>query len=289
MDSKLKKRLLILAASVVIMLLLFVIDIRRSSDSQLPATPTYSLTGTATRVSSQTNIAEHTASAQPGTETAVPIEETLLPEALTATAEARIIATAEAGLAKATLRARPMSNIVRGLYEDGAVSTLYGAYKSIDDTLFGFNKPGYYQMWYSNYKAKYFVMRTNLLWDNAGEEVSYPTAGCGLVFGYQDNANHYRVFLNLDGNIRLHRMLDGEFTIMAIDYYGELGRPTGHANLILAVDQGWISVYVNNQLITREYDENLTDGDLAYAIASGSSYDFGTSCDFKDIELWIIE
>ena len=89
-------------------------------------------------------------------------------------------------MARATQKARAMSNTVNVLYQDGAVSVKDGSYKQIEDFTGSFNKTGYYQMWYGDYSAKYFVFRTNLLWDNAGEEVSYPTAGCGIVFGFQN-------------------------------------------------------------------------------------------------------
>jgi hypothetical protein len=277
------------------MIALFILSVSGYSNRNLPPTPTSNPTiaekqptsATSTLVSQITKPSP-TITLLPPSETAV-IENTQDTTAATATAEARIIATAEAGLVKATQRARAMSNLIHVLYEEGAVNELGGVYKKIEDFSTTFNKSGYYQMHYSNYAAKYFVLRANLLWDNAGEEISYPTAGCGLVFAYQDINNHYRVFLNLDGNVRLHHMQDGQFTISSIDYVGPLKQPAGHANMILAVDQGNISVYIDNQLITRYFDENIQKGELAYAIAAGSSIKYGTLCEFNEIELWTIE
>ena len=294
MSPKFRNRLIILSLSVLLMVALFIISLNRGSNQNLPPTPT---AGTALAENQETGenpdgegSPGNTPTSSP-TSTATIVLPTTTPDyaAATSTAEARIIATAEAGMIKATQRARAMSNIVHGLYDEGVVADPRGSYKKIDDFTTTFNRSGYYQMHTSEYDARYFVIRANLLWDNAGEEISYPTAGCGLVFSYQDVNNHFRVFLNLDGNVRLHRMLDGEFTLESIDYVGPLKQPAGHANLILAVDQDWITVYVDNQQITRIYDENIQEGKLAYAIAAGSSYDYGTLCEFKDIELWRIE
>lgn len=291
MSPRTRNRIIILALSIIVMVLLFIMNVTRASEQNLPSTPTESTgvsnnepTAAITRQISLTP----TLSATPAVAAATN-ESVTDPESETQTAEARIITTAEAAMQKATQRARSMSNIVRGLFEDGVVSELGGTYKQMPDFSTSFNRSGYYQMHSSEQQAKYFVLRMNLLWDNAGEEVSYPTAGCGLVFGYQDIQNHERVFLNLDGNVRLHSMQEGEFSLASIDYFGTLEQQTGHANMILAVDQGWITVYVNNQQITHFQDEDIQSGLLAYAIAAGSSIDYGTICEFKDIELWIIE
>jgi hypothetical protein len=293
MQPKTRNRLIFLSISAVVMIVLFILSVSGYSSRNLPPTPTTNPVITesllvSTDMMSKDTTFTPTVSVLAPSETIV-IEPTPDTAAATATAEARIIATAEAGLVNATQRARAMSNIIHVLYDEGAVTELGGVYKQIDDFTTTFNKSGYYQMHYSNYAAKYFVLRANLLWDNAGEEISYPTAGCGLVFAYQDINNHYRVFLNLDGNVRLHHMQNGEFTIASIDYVGPLKQPAGHANIILAVDAGMISVYINNQLITRYYDENIQEGDLAYAVAAGSNINYGTLCEFKEIELWTIE
>lgn len=293
MSPKIRTRLIVLSIGAIAMIALFILSITRNTDQNLPPTPTSLAKETGEEMAAlptlptpETPTPTPTAKIEPEATAPEPTQDSA---AATATQEARIIATAESGMLKATQRARAMSNIVRGLYEDGVVSSLTGIYKKIDDFSTAFNKTGYYQMHYSDYEARYFVIRANLIWDNAGEEVSYPTAGCGLVFGYQDINNHFRTFLNLDGNVRLHRMLEGEFTLASTDYVGTLKQPSGHANMILAVDQDWVTIYIDNQQITRFFAENITEGDLAYAIAAGSNIDYGTSCEFKDIELWIFE
>ncbi|MCE5207439.1 MAG: hypothetical protein LLG42_03915 [Chloroflexi bacterium] len=295
MQSTFRKRLVILVLSVLVMLALFFVSVRRASEDVLPPTPTcQSGVASGQTANTQTAGAETTAVVENVLRTATPIQLTPSPM-ITNLAPAETAnkvdsqATAQSGMYKATQRARAMSNIIKVLYGDESVSILDGYYKQLDDFSVSFNKPGYYRISFSDFQAKYFVLRANVLWDNAGEEISYPTAGCGFIFGYQETLNQNRIVLTLDGNVRIQNISGGDTTQPDPDYYGELDKPAGHANLILAVDQGWITVYVNNQLISRVYDADLREGWIGYAVEAGSSYDYGTQCEFKDIELWQIE
>ena len=293
-----RKRLTLLIASIALMLVLLLLNIRRSSDDFLPPTPTpYELAavvengdpaGTATPPASTRTATPSPSASLPPAEQTLAAEGTLA-AGETATSIARETSRAQRQARRATQYAQAMANIVRVLQEDGAVTTLEGDYITLEDAEYALNRPGYTSMQFSEYSATDFVLRMNMLWDNAGLEISYPTAGCGLAFGYRDLSNHFRLFLNLDGNLRTHRIVDGRFSILSIDYYGELDRPAGHANLIVAVEDSWLSVYVNNLLVTRLYDEAIGEGYLGFTIASGSGVSYGTLCEFKDIELWLIE
>ena len=288
----LRRRLIALTISVLVMLVLFFFAVRRSSDSRLPATPTEPLQTAAALSTASTPIAQSDTSPP-----AIPSPATLpLPEpsptpSVTPTSTKVIDseATAQIGMVKATQRARAMSDIVRILYDDGAVTKTEGYYNQLNDESISFNKPGYYNITFSDFQALNFVMRANVLWDNAGEEISFPTAGCGFVFGYQEMNDQNRVILTLDGNVRIQNIVGSITTQSTPEYYGELETPAGHANLILVVDQGWMSVYVNNTLVTRLYNEGMTIGWVGYLVEAGSAFDYGTRCDYKDIELWQVE
>lgn len=287
-----RRRLIILCISVVVMLALFFFSAQRASDSRLPAIPTPPPETNVVLLAEAASPAQ--SSLHPLTPTAS-VTRTTAPPSTTPTqtiTPTRLIdsqATVQIGMAKATQRARAMSDIVKVLAEDGAVSTIEGTYNRLDDVAISFNKPGYYSLTFSEFRANNFVLRANVLWSNAGDEISYPTAGCGFIFGYQEMNNQNRVILTLDGNVRMQNITDSITDKSVPEYYGELEKPAGHANLILAVDQGWISMYINNTLVTRLYRENLTDGWVGYLVQAGSGTDYGTLCEYKDIELWHVE
>lgn len=283
MNSTLRKRLIFLAVSVLVLLALFFLSVRRGAEDRLPPTPSYQQDTAASQMTTPTPAPLNT-NIPPGDPTPSPtaVEETPAPAFDSE-------ATAQAGMARATRRARAMSDIVRVLYADGSVSGIEGIYNQLEDESISFNRPGYYSLTFSEFQALNFVIRANILWSNAGEEISYPTAGCGFVFGYHETNNQNRILLTLDGNIRAQNITDGLTVQSTPEYYGELDRPAGHANLILAVDQGKISMYVNNVLVSQVEQENITDGWVGYLVQAGSSYDYGTTCEFKDIELWHVE
>jgi hypothetical protein len=306
MKPPFRNRLIILSISIIAMLVLFILSMNRASNAKLLPTPTamaektqaviQALTSSADFRASETTQAQlsqvQTLTATAGlsaTQTQAFIDrETQRSGEQTATAGAVINATAASLRGTATQNASSLNNKVVSLYQDGIISTSSGVFHKLDDIDKTWNRPGYFQWWYMDYSPSNFVLRSNLVWETAGEDVSYSLAGCGLGFGIKSLENHYRVFLNLDGNVRLHRMLNGQFEIMDVSYYDQLDVPNGHAQMILAVENGWINVLINNQLITHVFDENLTGGTLAYAISSGSSINFGMRCQMFDNELWIL-
>jgi hypothetical protein len=306
MTRAFRNRLIILAISIVAMLVLFIVSMNRSSEARQLPTPSpmaektqamrQALTSTADFGASETAQAQFSllqtltaTAALPATKTQEYIErQTELTNQQTATAASVINATAASLRGTATQNASSLSNKVLSLYQDGIIATSSGVFHKLKDFDMTWNRPGYFQWKYLDFSPTNFVLRSNMVWETAGEEVSYSLAGCGLGFGIRDLQNHYRVFLNLDGNVRLHRMLNDQFEMMDVSYYDQLDTPDGHAQMILAVENGWINVLINNQLITHVYDENLTGGTLAYAITSGSSINFGMRCQMFDNELWIL-
>lgn len=299
-----RQRLILLVISVIIMLVLFFWNSSRSSEKYLPPTPSpqtgdtqaLNLSSTATH---QTvgETATHTPGEIDATKTPTNastagaqanLEETSLVEAQTATAISIVLSTIETSLGRKTEEARFLGNKVQSLYSEGVISTAEGKYYQLLDFEQTFSKTGWFKWWFTEYEAQNFLLRTEILWDSATmEEVSWPASGCGIAFGFIDVNNHFRVFLNLDGIVRLHRMINGEFTLLEVAYYGDLRLPAGHAQIIVIAENNWITIYVNNVQVMRVYDENFSKGLIGQTVSSGTNTGFGTRCEMLDTGLWI--
>ena len=296
-----RQRIIFLVLSVIIMVILFVWNVNRSSERSLPPTPTNAtgemqlspLASTSTKPIAETKTPEVSTTPQSEIELTLDAareqanQEATKADIQTATALAYIQSTIDANLGGATARAQFMGNKIKSLNYEGAISSTDGIYYKVPDFENYYNKMGWFLWWFTEYQPEDFVLRTEILWETATmEDVSWNASGCGFMFGTIDMENHFRVFLSLDGIVRLHRMIEGEFSILEAAYYGELNLPAGHAQMILIVEDGWISIYINNIQVMRVYDENISKGYIAHTVSSGTNINFGTRCQMLDTELW---
>jgi hypothetical protein len=63
----------------------------------------------------------------------------------------------------------------------------------------------------------------------------------------------------------------------------------GSADVILAVQDGTISYYVDGKRVFQRENSELKEGDLALTLNSGTNKDFGTRCKMTDIEVWDLD
>ena len=286
-DKKLVRRLLFLGISIVVLLILILINHtfrveRFPAGSTLFQTATSSPENSAEEVSQTPSVPDLESSPTPL------ITQTLLPESLTSTASAQNKATLDAAIVNATQRAVSMSRLAETLYNKGYIQTKDGSFFRVKNFDESFAKSGWYQKWTTEYEPENFILRTDVIWNSASDEASWPTSGCGFVFAYADPDNMFRAFLNLDGTVRIHRMVDGEFKVIATDFYSELEIPEGHAQFVLIVEDDWLTFIVNNNRIVHLQDEDLQKGVLSFAIASGTNYSYGTRCQMNNVELWVL-
>ncbi len=55
---------------------------------------------------------------------------------------------------------------------------------------------------------------------------------------------------------------------------------------MLVEEGGHIIYFVNGDKVLDRQDNQLTEGDLALTLVSGTNLDFGTRCTMTNIELW---
>ena len=143
-----------------------------------------------------------------------------------------------------------------------------------------------YSYWPTGYSANNFIIQGDIAWLSASRSANWDRSGCGFVFGMQDEANYYTAYLALDGNVRLQRVENGESYGLQGGYYGRVDTPQGNARIALEKFATEIAVYINDQQVVRLDDINLVNGELAYAVFSGTNALDGIRCEMENATLW---
>lgn len=202
--------------------------------------------------------------------------------------EAAQAATSNA-LVQATAYARPMLEVLQTLVVAGTVSRPDGEYHNLPD--FGANlaQINHYDYLLSEFAPADFVVRSQVEWLSASETSNWSSSGCGYVFRLNARGDHYLAFLALDGRFYLYRNLKETIQSVGSWYYGEVGRPQGKAELMLAVEGARISFFVDGHRVHTQEDNTLSSGYLGFAVVSGTNRPSGMDCQMTDLELWILK
>ena len=188
----------------------------------------------------------------------------------------------------ATAHAQPILDTVLRLYDDGAITSTEGQLFEIDDFDESWAQINWYRWWETGLTPKRFVVSTHMEWDSASKTANWFNSGCGFVFAAKDDQNHYLVYLGLDGYVRIARLANDSWGQLADTYYGKLPVPVGGADVILAVEDDLITVYVNDVEAAHAHDDHAHRGPLGLTLMSGTNKDYGTRCQMTDIHVWIL-
>jgi hypothetical protein len=96
-------------------------------------------------------------------------------------------------------------------------------------------------------------------------------------------------YLDMNGVAQLYRVRAGnssQLGISADDY--PVKKPADSANLMLVVQGNQIWFFVNGLMMLHREDSSLSAGNLGLTLLSGTNKGFGTTCDMRNIELWIL-
>jgi hypothetical protein len=182
-----------------------------------------------------------------------------------------------------------MENLISTLYSSGVIHSREGDYYSLPDFDESWAQIGWYEWWTIGHKANNFVLRADASWESASNKANWDNAGCGFVFSIADNDNHHAIFLDMDGYVRTHKVMNGYFYDQQGGYYGKFEIPSDHAELVLAVEKQVLTVLVNGKVVVKYEDKYIKQGDIALSLASGTNKDFGTRCEMENIDFWEIE
>ena len=188
-------------------------------------------------------------------------------------------------------QAQGMKNQVQSLYADGYLKSTEGIFYSISDFSGTYAKSGGVNAYYTDYDFELtdFVLRANITWESADRNADIAYAGCGFWFGVDDEIdNFYQIMLTMNGNVRLARCLNGCTGLESIGH-GKLENTNsmeGNIDVILTFEGDTITYFINGKELFSRSSQYEMEGNLFFAISSGTNTDFGMRCTFTDVELW---
>ncbi|NMB54501.1 MAG: hypothetical protein GYA15_07335 [Leptolinea sp.] len=217
--------------------------------------------------------------------TTEPTVEAVPLETLTPTSEPASTSTPPLAIT-ATSLANAMKADMQKLANEKLVSSPYGKYYRVQDFTGEYAKLAYYRWWSLDRQPTNFAIRAVVTWDSAMPNANPSKAGCGFVFHETGVDNLHFSLLTMDGYVRNYRVEKKIFNDLKANYAGKFKIPADSAKIMLVVNYQWITIFVNDKQIVRFQDDHLKGGGLGFGVASGSNNDFGTRCEFTNVELW---
>ena len=145
---------------------------------------------------------------------------------------------------------------------------------------------GWYQWWPYDNVVSDFVFKGHFKWSTASNtpEIS----GCGVIFGLQDNKDHYAVFLDRSRILFLMSRGSNVYNVGKTRGSGRasFGNPA-EADFSISVKGQSAYVAVNSDIT--EYTlsmDQTTEGNFALTLLSGTNKDYGTRCEMTDLVFW---
>ncbi len=182
---------------------------------------------------------------------------------------------------------------VKGYYDKGQLASTNGTYKALDDFSESWPQIDWYQYWPAHDAISDFLFSAHFRWSAASQTPD--VSGCGLVFAYQQNGDHYAVFLDRSRVLVVHADVSKDNRSYEVGKTRGTGRVSfgnpAEADFALAVNSYHAFVYVNKELIG-EYTlsvDSVMKGELYYTLLSGTNKDYGTRCEMTHVRLWIIQ
>ena len=87
-----------------------------------------------------------------------------------------------------------MNAEVKGYFSKGYLSTAEGRFRELDDFNYDWAQLGWYRQFLVQEGVSDFFLSAPCKWDSAFKTSG--TSGCGIIFGLQQNDDHYAVFLD---------------------------------------------------------------------------------------------
>jgi hypothetical protein len=186
----------------------------------------------------------------------------------------------------ATQQIEDFNATLKSYMDQGYIASMDGEIAQYDDFNQDWAQIGWYQ-WLPLQDTKTdFVFKGRISWSAASDtpEIS----GCGIVFGLQENRDHYGVFIDKSRILFLMGRGSKVYNVGKTSGSGRLnfGNPA-EADLIIAVKGQTAYVSVDGDVTQYTLSEDqTTKGKFALSVLSGTNKDYGTNCKMTDLLLW---
>lgn len=186
----------------------------------------------------------------------------------------------------ATQRADEFASLLDKFVEKGYVESTEGEVVELEPFEERWAQIGWYQWWPFEKTDLDFLFKAHFKWSTAS--ATPDTSGCGIVFGLQDNGDHYSVFL--DKSRILFLMKRGKYAYEVGKASGSgrtnFGNPA-EADFAISVKGQNAYVSVDDEFTGYALSaDQTTKGNFAYSLISGTNKDYGTVCEMTEVMFW---
>lgn len=180
----------------------------------------------------------------------------------------------------ATQQYESFLSLVQDQFDRGNLPTKEGTYFQLEDYSDSLANEGYFQWATVGMQVRNFMISTHVTLSTAlRPSVS---SGCGIIFR-DHNDFHDIVYVQQNGKASY---IFNTFKESA-QYFGKVSDPA-ELHLVLIVNKTDLLLFVDEKQAFAYNRSIESTGDLGFTVVSGSNEDYGTRCDFKDTELWVI-
>ena len=182
----------------------------------------------------------------------------------------------------ATQKTEEFSEVARDYFDDAFLETVYGEYYFLDDYIQNLAKAGYYQGDTYDLTIRNLILRADVRMSTAQKPSDI--TGCGIFFRTVGNFVE-SIFVQQNGYI----YYDAGDTSFNSGYYGRFDNPAEFEMVLVVYEKGY-QVYIDGKkALTGDSILKPSSGGIGFAVQSGSDEEFGSQCNFKDIDVWEIK
>jgi hypothetical protein len=173
--------------------------------------------------------------------------------------------------------------LVQKYFDAGYIPSMNGTYYQLDDYSDSLAKRGNYRWDTVAGNIENFILKSHLTMSTANAYA--PETGCGIVFRTLGEGVVEAVYVGQDDKV--HYIVNN--TISHEQYFNQISNPA-EFDIILIANDRFIKFYIDGKeaLVYETYIDTHA-GDLGFTVISGSNEDYGSRCDFKNTELWVIK
>ena len=182
----------------------------------------------------------------------------------------------------ATQKTEEFSDVAGNYFDATFLDTVYGEYYFLDDSIQNLAKVGYYQWETDNLDVRNFILRADVRMSTANKPSN--STGCGIVFRTVGNFVE-SIMVQQDGYL-YYGAGDTNFNSR---YYRKFDNPA-EFELVLVVNEKIYETYIDGtKALNGDSILDPSKGGIGFAVQSGSDDDFGSQCNFTNIDLWAIK
>lgn len=181
----------------------------------------------------------------------------------------------------ATAQLEKFNELMSSYYSFGPAESMQGKHYPLDDYSDQLAKTGYFSWLPSDLRLRDILLRAHVKMSTANKPSG--STGCGLVFRTVGDFAE-SIFVQQNG----HLYYGAGNTSFHSGYHGNINNPA-EFELVFFLKDTHYQVFMDGKSVMKG-DTVIppSAGGISFAVQSGSDEDFGSRCDFTNVDVWLI-